>query len=243
MDREGFIFMTEPKDFAFLFKPGDYLRDTQCLSSDVQVAYDRIMCEMLRNICLTKDRLNFFTKRLTQDQKDELNNVIEIENDSVYIPWVKLSIEERISYCESRRKNRLNKLSEKTRTHDDHMKTYDEHMEGESDNDNKINNEIVFDEFRKKYPGSKRGLKTEYENFCKKHRDHNSVLCLLLPSLNNQSAWRVEMAGAGMFVPEWKNLQTWINQRCWEIEKPEITIKRKETQEEMLERLTREGKI
>lgn len=84
--------------------------------------------------------------------------------------------------------------------------------------------EKQFDEFRKKYPGSKRGNRTEYENFCKKHRDHSSVLPMLLPALDNQSAWRVEMRGAGQFVPEWKNLQTWINQRCWEMEKPEPEI-------------------
>jgi hypothetical protein len=105
--------------------------------------------------------------------------------------------------------------------------------------------EKIFDEFRKKYPGTKRGNKTEYENFCKKHRDHNTVLSLLLPALDNQSAWRVEMSGAGQFVPEWKNLQTWINQRCWEMEKPLIEFKKPkhETQDEMFDRLEREGKI
>jgi hypothetical protein len=85
--------------------------------------------------------------------------------------------------------------------------------------------EIVFNEFRKKYPGSKRGNETEYENFCKKHRDHDSILPLLSIALDNQSTWRLEISGAGMFVPEWKNLQTWINQRCWEMEKPKIEKK------------------
>lgn len=105
--------------------------------------------------------------------------------------------------------------------------------------------EKQFDVFRKKYPGSKRGNRTEYENFCKKHRDHSIVLPLLLPSLNNQSAWRVEMRSAGQFVPEWKNLQTWINQRCWEMEKPLIESKKPafETTEQVLDRLEREGKI
>lgn len=80
--------------------------------------------------------------------------------------------------------------------------------------------EKQFDEFRKKYPGSKRGNRTEYENFCKKHRDHSAVLPLLAVAVDNQSAWRLEMYSAGQFVPEWKNLQTWINQRCWENERP-----------------------
>ena len=59
-------------DPAFLFYPGDYLRDTQCLSENSQVAYDRIMCEHMRNICISKQQLNFFTKRLNDDEKSEL---------------------------------------------------------------------------------------------------------------------------------------------------------------------------
>ena len=60
------------KDPAFLFYPGDYLQDTQNLDCDQQVAYDRIMCEHMRNICITKQQLNFFTKRLSDDQREEL---------------------------------------------------------------------------------------------------------------------------------------------------------------------------
>ena len=60
------------KDPGFLFYPGDYLRDTQTLSEKVQVAYDRIMCEHMRNICITKGQLKFFTKRLTDEELEEL---------------------------------------------------------------------------------------------------------------------------------------------------------------------------
>jgi hypothetical protein len=78
------------KDPAFLFYPGDYLRDTQCLSEKAQVAYDRIMCEHMRNICkdvskigITKDKLNFFTKRLSDDEKNDLMNVL-IKINTIY---------------------------------------------------------------------------------------------------------------------------------------------------------------
>lgn len=90
--------------------------------------------------------------------------------------------------------------------------------------------ELNFDVFRKLYPGSKRGLETEYKNFVKKHHDNKTVLNLLFTALNDQIEWRREMAEAGMFVPDWKNLQTWINNRCWEIEKPEIKLKQKTKQ-------------
>ena len=63
-------------DPAFLFYPGDYLRDTQCLSEKTQVAYDRIMCEHMRNICISQKQLNFFTKRLSDDEKEELEMIL-----------------------------------------------------------------------------------------------------------------------------------------------------------------------
>jgi hypothetical protein len=94
-------------DPAFLFYPGDYLRDTQCLSEKVQVAYDRIMCEHMRNICITQQRLKFFTKRLNKKELDELMSVLVNNENGYHIEWVFQSIEKRKAYSESRRKNRL----------------------------------------------------------------------------------------------------------------------------------------
>lgn len=119
------------KDPAFLFYPGDYLRDTQCLSEKAQVAYDRIMCEHMRNICedvskigITKDKLNFFTKRLNDDEKNDLMNVL-VKIGAIYqIEWVALSLCKRKKYSENRANNRRSKSKE-------HMKTYDSHMENE----------------------------------------------------------------------------------------------------------------
>jgi len=123
------------KDFAFLFKPGDYLRDTQCLSEKVQVAYDRIMCEHMRNICISQQQLNFFTKRLNEDEKGELLMVLNTVNGGYEIEWVAESIKERMLYSESRSKNRRGKV----KTYDKHMKTYDKHMEGESESEDDSN--------------------------------------------------------------------------------------------------------
>lgn len=122
-------------DPAFLFYPGDYLRDTQCLSESVQVAYDRIMCEHMRNICISQAQLNFFTKRLNADQKSDLMMVLKKVDSGFYIEWVYASLIRRKAYSESRSKNR--------------KKSYDGHMEIENiiekENiiDNK-NNKVVF---------------------------------------------------------------------------------------------------
>lgn len=127
-------------EFAFLFYPGDYLRDTQCLSPNAQVAYDRIMCEHMRNICIRHNQFQFFTKRLSEDEISELKSVLVESADGFHIEWVHASINKRKAYSESRRQNRTKKTS---KTYDEHMKTYDKHMEIEKEK------EIVIEDVNK----------------------------------------------------------------------------------------------
>ncbi len=152
------------KDPAFIFYPGDYLRDTQTLSEKSQVAYDRIMCEHMRNICISQMQLKFFTKKLNEEELEELMYVLTKIKGGFQIEWVALSILKRKAYSESRSKNRKGKPKE-------HMKniskTYDSHMENEienenvkeneSKNDKKNNSEIIFSlwtKFSKKQLGT-----------------------------------------------------------------------------------------
>jgi hypothetical protein len=79
---------------------------------------------------------------------------------------------------------------------------------------------IVFDTFRKKYPGTKRGNETEFKNF-QKHKDYKEVLSLLEKSIDIQIEERRKLtlqkqSNKNIFIPQWKNLQTWINKRSWE---------------------------
>lgn len=117
------------KDPAFLFYPGDYLRDTQCFSEKVQVSYDRIMCEHMRNICISQKQLKFFTKRLNDEESEELMVSLSKVDGGYQIGWVAESIMKRRAYSESRRKNR-----------EKHKKTYVKHMENENENENAIKN-------------------------------------------------------------------------------------------------------
>ena len=82
---------------------------------------------------------------------------------------------------------------------------------------------IMFEDFRKKYPGTKRGLETELENFLKKNDPE--VVQQLLPALMKEIEWRIEAEQQQEFVAPWKNLSTWINQKCWEQEFPRINSK------------------
>lgn len=112
-------------DPAFLFYPGDYLRDTQCLSEKVQVSYDRIICEHMRNICISQQQLNFFTKRLNDDEKTELLQVLTKVSGGFQIKWVADSIQKRREYSESRRKNRTSKAKKTSQSYVEHMDNED----------------------------------------------------------------------------------------------------------------------
>lgn len=122
------------KDPAFLFYPGDYLRDTQCFSEATQVAYDRIMCEHMRNICITKQQLKFFTKKLSPAEIEELMLSLTEVDGGFQISWVAESIVKRRIYSENRAENRRKNKKNIS-------KTYVKHMENEIENANK--NEYV----------------------------------------------------------------------------------------------------
>lgn len=84
-----------------------------------------------------------------------------------------------------------------------------------------------FDKFRKKYPGTKRGNETEFNNFLK-HKDWKEIINSLEYIIDNQINIKRSKKNMGQFVPEWKHLKTWINQRCWEEEIPIDNISLKE---------------
>jgi len=87
--------------------------------------------------------------------------------------------------------------------------------------------ELAFDSARKLYPGVKRGLKTEFDNFVKKHADWKEVVFVLEQAIKNQIEHRALLKEAKVeFIPEWKFFQTWIKQRCWEDEVPAVDTAR-----------------
>ena len=158
-------------DPAFLFYPGDYLRDTQCLSERSQVAYDRIMCEHMRNICISQAQLDFFTKRLTPDEKSEILMVLAPVKGGFHIPWVTESITKRREYSDSRRKNREGKPKKEKNI----SSSYVPHMENEIENVNEIENTIkdAFDDIyleQQKIKWPHIDFDFEYRSFCEKVR-------------------------------------------------------------------------
>ena len=91
-------------------------------------------------------------------------------------------------------------------------------LQAHKDKDKELDKEedkemLVFEEIRKLYPGTKRGLETEFDNFTKKHKDWKEILTHLKTDLENQIEARKKSTG---FIPEWANFSTWINQRKFE---------------------------
>lgn len=74
----------------------------------------------------------------------------------------------------------------------------------------------MFEEFRKKYPGNKRGLKTELDLLVKKHKDWRDIIPVLNKAIDVENRKRKEAKDSDSFYPNPKNLQTYINNRVWE---------------------------
>lgn len=143
------------KDPAFLFYPGEYLKDTQCLSEKAQVAYDRIMCEHMRDICedmnniaLTKQQVNFFTKRLSDGEKEELLFILTKIGNKYQIYWVAESIAKRKVYSNSRASNRKGSNGKHMSTHVAHMEDRNENKDVNKKEEKKKEDKVTFGEMK-----------------------------------------------------------------------------------------------
>jgi hypothetical protein len=87
-----------------------------------------------------------------------------------------------------------------------------------------INIYVIFEDFRLAFPGKKRGAKTELENFLKKN-NAQKIIPLLMPALLREMEYRKKCEAVNDFVPNWKNLSTYINQKSWETEFPVVIAK------------------
>jgi len=73
-----------------------------------------------------------------------------------------------------------------------------------------------FEKARIAYPGTKRGLDTEWDNFTRKHKDWRDLADGLILAIEAIVDRRQRAKTKGRFVPEWAHFKTWINNRRWE---------------------------
>lgn len=203
------------KDPAVLFYTSDFLTGTILLSNEQKGMYITLLClQHQKGLLSEKDMLSVCK---TYDE-DVFNKFIKTE-DGYYNERMKIEHEKRSNFCKSRRDSVLKGIANKGTKHKKSVRlTYAKRMEDENVNKNINNNNGVnenFEEFRKSYLGTKRGYETEFKNF-QKHSDWKLILPKLSTALKNQIANRKLKKQRNEFIPEWKNLQTWINNRCWE---------------------------
>lgn len=102
----------------------------------------------------------------------------------------------------------------------------------------------AFETFRKAYPGQKRGAQVELDNFVRKYpQQWRKIVPQLLPSLERALAWRAKAKRAGEFIPEFKHLSTWLNNRCWTDEFPDVGVQAQAPPDEATIRRRREKEL
>lgn len=74
-----------------------------------------------------------------------------------------------------------------------------------------------FDSFWKAYPNrkGKGAARTAYDKQEKIHGDPIDFIKTVLSAIAVQGRYRKQQQGMGVFVPQWKNPVTWLNQECW----------------------------
>lgn len=148
-------------------------------------------------------------------------NVISVSDCGVTVPFLDELREERVKFLERCSQGGKNSTKSKGKSsnkkEERRKKSVESRKENVESRENKEDKE-TFDIFRKAYLGNRKGLDTEFSNFKKKHKDWKQVLPELKDLLTCQINQREALRRSGQFVPEWKHLSTWINNRCWEEE-------------------------
>lgn len=200
------------KDPAFLFYVQDFLTGTMFMNNEQVGIYIRLLCAQHQHGGII-DKNNF--------------NSIVGENTIVKGKFIETDdgfFNNRLMEEMEKRNKKSNNLSANAKKRWDLHKQKDSksnaiashrHLPIENENKDIDLLKEKFEIFRKQYQGKKLGLEKEFENFKKKHKDWKEVIDKLEPALLAEINWRKNKVG---FVPEWKNLQTWLNKRCWEQE-------------------------
>ncbi len=82
--------------------------------------------------------------------------------------------------------------------------------------------EIFFKDFFEAYPGPKKSIKTEFENFIAQYEP--TVAMNFLPALEREKKYKTALKNQNKLVPQWKNMSSWIDRKCWEQEFPDTEI-------------------
>lgn len=211
------------KDPAILFYTGDFLNGCTGLTMEERGQYITILCLQHQLGHLSEKTIRLSVGSISVDV---LNKLCIDDEGKYFNDRMDLEMEKRTQFINSRLINgskggRQKKPNGKPLGLATNNLRENENINENNNvslhNDYKILNED-FENFRRQYPGTKRGYEIEFENFKKKNDNWRTIVKTLSDRLNYQINCRNEKAENGGFVPEWKNLSTWINQKCWDEE-------------------------
>lgn len=210
------------KDPAVLFYTSDFLTGTAFFTMEQRGQYITLLCEQHQNGHIP---LNHMISVCLSDDSPVINKFAKDEDGLYYNNRMDEEKEKRSSYCKSRSNNKSGrKPKKKNKSYDNHMNNHMSlHMENENENENINTIKNEFDNARKIFPGTKRGLDTEWDNFKKKNKRPSEIVPLLKPAIESEIEHKKKLDAAKQFRPSWKNFATWINQRCWEQELPHVS--------------------
>lgn len=167
---------------------------------------------------------DFFYSISVQKRLDKISEISKKNKDNIKKRWDKVNDNQEDNttvlpneYDRIEDKNFGNTIKEKE------SKENKRKEKKENINENEKN---MFEQARKFYLGSKKGLQTELDNFVKKYPDDwQTILPLLLPAMIREKIDKEQKLKNNGFNQQWKNFSTWINGRCWEIEYPNVSEK------------------
>jgi len=82
-----------------------------------------------------------------------------------------------------------------------------------------------FESARKIYPGTKQGFQNEWDRFYLKNKNNLNIVQTFKKAIKDREFYHKQLAASNCFIPNWKNFSTWLNQKCWDEEFPEIKTK------------------
>lgn len=214
------------KDFSFPFYVNNWIGGVVYYNFEQRGAYLELLLLQFNHGKFTETQVKQVLNTSYSNVWETINEKFKTDGTFFWNERMEQVKEERKAFVESRRNNRLGKTKDVTsvKLKKNTRKTLVKLVEGESKDNNIELNKKVFDVFRKLFPGTKKGNETEFDNFINKTEDWKEILPTLEGIIKNQISIRASKKNAGEFVPEWKMLSTWINQRCWE-EEMAFTIK------------------
>lgn len=203
------------KDPAFLFYSQDFLAGTLIMPFEDRGKYITLLCFQHQNGRMKEETISLLVGLFSDTLRLKFKRD---DNGLFYNERLETEMGKRSNFIESRVNN--GKKGGRPKKPKNNL------PEDENVNENVNEVKRKFEVFRLKYKGTKGGFETEFKNFMSKAKQYD--VDLLLPSLENEIRHKQKLIDSNKFCPEWKNLKTWINQKCWLQEFPELNGSKQE---------------